>query len=1057
MKLSPFKTILVFLVLITTGIALMPLLPVKLQPSDTLPSVSVFYSWNSATSRVLEQEVTTPLEGLFSKVHGVKNVSSVSSTGSGNITVEFDKNIDFDAVRFEISTLIRQAYPKFPQGVSYPSITINRPDNESIKPLLSYTLNAPSAPVLIRRYAEDHIKPFLSTLKGIQKVEIYGSTPMEWVMEYDADLLRSQGISPSDIQDALNLYLYKSDAGIGFEHQQRTDTSMINLVLRNYDPKDMDFLKIPVKKIGGRIVYLKDIVKMRRQEKEPDSYYRINGANSITIVIYADALENQLKLSDQVKEKMDEVKTKLPAGYFMLNSYDASAMIRQELTKNLWRSVFTLLILLLFVLAVSRQFCYLLIIVTSLIANLAIAVIFYSLFKIEISFYSFAGIVISLGLMLENSIVMIEHYRRCKNRKVFMAILATTLTTIAALMSVFLLQDRIRINLIDFSVIITINLAVSLVVALFLIPALLEKIPLKNDRKPKRIPRFSVVLTRLYENSIKFTLRFRKTFIFLVILAFGLPLFLLPEEVKSDDLPGSLYNKTLGSCWYVEHLKMPVEKITGGALRLFVQDVFEKSDYNGMEQTVLYVNAELPYGSTIDQMNDLMMSLEKYLLEFPEIEQFQTSINSGQQAQVTIYFKKEYEKTGFPFQLKEQIIRKSVDLGGADWSVYGVGEGFSNSIQESLGNSRIRMFGYNYDELHYLAEKVKDSLLVSPRVKEVTILSQDVWGKDDYSEFVVDLDREKLIAQNGSPSVVYSSLKDYSLDKNYITSLIIDGQLENVSLAPVQSKKMDIWQLERIPNKLGKSFLRMQDVARVKKESGGVDIVKQNQEYCLILAYNYIGTDEMGLHIQHNVLKEVKEYLPLGYTVKGDDFNFYWGNESSKKQYWLLVLVILAIFFICSILFESLTHPLAVITMIPFSYIGLFLTFYFFNLNFDQGGFAAFILLSGLSINSALYLINEYDVLKREYAGRNISPYRLYIKAFNRKKRSVMLSVFAIILGLIPFLFGGAKEVFWPALAGGTIGGLIFSVVGFMLLLPMILLKKDHTKSRTNRKNDTKN
>jgi len=1044
MKLSTFKTILVFLVLITTGIALVPLLPIKLQPSYMLPSFSVSYSWNSATSRVLEQEVTTPLEALFSKVHGVKNVSSVSSTESGSITIEFDKSVDFDAVRFEISTLIRQAYPKFPQGVSYPLININRPDNESAKPLLSYTLNAPTAPVFLSRYAEDHIKPLLSTIKGIQKVEIHGYTPMEWVMEYDADLLRSQGISPSDIQNALNLYLYKCDAGIGFENPQRVDTLMINLVLRNYDPKDINFLEIPVKKIEGRIVYLKDIVKMRHQEKEPDSYYRINGANSITIVIYADELENQLKLSDQIKGKIDEVKTKLPAGYFMFNSYDSSDVIRQELTKNAWRTVFAVLILLLFVLAVSKQFRYLLIIVASLVANLAISVIFYSLFKIEISLYSLAGIVISLGLVLENSIVMIEHYMRYKNRKVFMAILATTLTTIAALMSVFLLQDHIRINLIDFSVIITINLAVSLVVALFLIPALLEKIPLKNYRKLKRISRFSVFITRLYENLVKFMLRFRKTFIFLVVLAFGLPLFLLPKEVKSDDLLGSIYNKTLGSRWYVEHLKLGTEKITGGALRLFVKDVFEKSNYNGMEQTILYVNAELPYGSTIDQMNDLVISLEKYLMEFPEIEQFQTSINSGQQAQVTIYFKNEYEKIGFPAQLKEQIIQKSVDLGGADWSVYGIGESFNNSVQESLGNSRIRMFGYNYDELYSLAEKVKKSLLVNMRVIDVTILSRDVWEKDGYSEFVVDLDREKLIAQNGSSFWVYYSLKDYSLDKNYITSMIIDGQLENVSLAPMQSENMDVWQLQRIPYKLGKSFFKMQDVASIKKESGGVDIAKQNQEYCLILAYDFIGTSQMGLFIQDRVLKQVKESLPLGYTAKGDPRYSYWMSDSSKKQYWLLALVIMSIFFICSILFESMTHPLAVITMIPFSYIGLFLTFYFFNLNFDQGGFAAFILLSGLSINSALFLINEYDVLKREYAGRNLSPYRLYIKAFNRKKRSIMLSVFAIILGLIPFLFGGAKEVFWPALAGGTIGGLIFSVLGFMLLLPMLLLKKDH-------------
>jgi len=145
---------------------------------------------------------------------------------------------------------------------------------------------------------------------------------------------------------------------------------------------------------------------------------------------------------------------------------------------------------------------------------------------------------------------------------------------------------------------------------------------------------------------------------------------------------------------------------------------------------------------------------------------------------------------------------------------------------------------------------------------------------------------------------------------------------------------------------------------------------------------------------------------------------------------------------ICSVLLESLLQPLAVIFMIPISYIGVFLTFYLFHLNFDQGGFAAFVLLSGITVNSALYIINDYNNLKFLGIGHNLPGLKLYLKAFNHKIFPILLTVFSTIMGLIPFLWKGQNEVFWPALAAGTIGGLVFSLIGLLFFLPMVMIRK---------------
>jgi multidrug efflux pump subunit AcrB len=176
-----------------------------------------------------------------------------------------------------------------------------------------------------------------------------------------------------------------------------------------------------------------------------------------------------------------------------------------------------------------------------------------------------------------------------------------------------------------------------------------------------------------------------------------------------------------------------------------------------------------------------------------------------------------------------------------------------------------------------------------------------------------------------------------------------------------------------------------------------------------------------------------------------------------KKQYYLLFLVILVIYFICSILLESFVQPLAIIGMIPISFIGVFLTFYLFDFNFDQGGFASFILLSGIVVNSGLYIINDYNNFRRvvnspgepgaadSYSpGDSESPgeyqnLKLYLKAFNHKIVPIFLTVISTILGLVPFVWAGQNEVFWFAFAAGAMGGLIFSFIAVLGYLPLFM------------------
>ena len=1038
-KISAFTLIVAFIAVALVGLALVPLLPVKLNPSRTLPGFTVQFSMPNTSSRVVEIEATSKLESMLARIKGIKNIYSTSGNGWGNITIELDKHADVDVVRFEASTIIRQTWSQLPDGVSYPYIRMKLPDDKASRPFISFTLNAPASPAVIQRYAQEYIKPRLSGIKGIYKIDLSGATPMEWVLEYDSERLRGMGISISDIQQAIGRHYQKEFLGTCDVDAASGSKEWIRLALvPRHDMEGLDVSAIQVKMINGKMVCLDQLVTVSRMEEAPQSYYRINGLNSIYLSVTAEESANQLQLSKLIHREMDEIRNVIPSGYEIHTSYDATEYIHAELDKIYMRTGLTVLILLLFVLLITFNPRYLFLIIVSLSINLAVSVIFYYLLGLEMQLYSLAGITVSLNLVIDNTIVMTDHFLRRKDRKAFMSILAATLTTVGALVIIFFLDEKIRLNLQDFAAVVIVNLVVSLFVALFFVPALIEKIRLKKRQRKWRINwirRLPVYFSRGYVVLIRVLCRWRVAVCLALVLLFGLPVFMLPEKIEGDGTAVEWYNKTLGSTKYKEKIKPVVDKALGGSLRLFIQKVYEGSYFPESGEVVLYANANLPNGSTLEQMNELIKKMETYLSEFKEIKQFQTSIYNARRAGIQIYFKKEHQYSGFPYVLKANIISKALQLGGGSWGVYGLqDQGFSNDVRENAGSFRIKMYGYNYDELYSWAEKLKDKLLQHRRIKEVNINSEFSWWKDDYQEFYFQLDRERMAQENINAESLFATLRPVYGKNMEVGSVIMDGNNEKIKLSSSQSSDYDIWGMKNLPYVMNERQYKLSELATVEKGQMPNEIAKENQQYRLCLQYEYIGSSEQGNKIQKRDLEEFNTVLPMGYTAESDSDYWSWGKKENK-QYWLLAIVIGIIFFTTSILFNSLKQPLAIIFVIPVSYVGVFLTFYWFRLNFDQGGFASFVLLCGITVNASIYILNEYNSVRRRFP--KLSSLRAYVKAWNTKIIPIFLTVVSTILGFIPFMVGTEKEAFWFPLAAGTIGGLLMSLIGVFIFLPV--------------------
>nr|HPR33280.1 efflux RND transporter permease subunit [Prolixibacteraceae bacterium] len=573
-------------------------------------------------------------------------------------------------------------------------------------------------------------------------------------------------------------------------------------------------------------------------------------------------------------------------------------------------------------------------------------------------------------------------------------------------------------------------------IALFFIPALMEKLPLKRSIKAHSFKRKRriVALNLVYLKCIRFSKRYKWIYILLFVLGFGIPIHWLPDKLEKEEHLHSIYNKTMGSDWFVQEVKPVLSKVVGGALRLFSENVFEKSYYVEPSRTTLTVSGSMPEGCTTRQLNEAVKKMEAEISVYPEVELFQTTIYGPHYSAIQIHFTDSSEFTGFPYFLKEELTSKAIQLGGVDWNIYGVGRGFSNALSSGYKSSRIILEGYNYDQLYGYATKLMSELLKNPRVKEAEITGSTQWNYESLHEYYLEFQPEMFALHDISLYRFY----DYLHNKLFQSSnldVFIDNRLHPVTLVSSDQERFQVWNLENEPIRIGDKQVKLPMMGSIEKRKTGNSIHKNNQQYRLIVAYNFMGPHPLETMVKEEQTECLNEVLPLGYRVVEENFSWMW-NQKDKTPYFLILLVIVIIYFICSILLESLSQPLAIIGMIPVSFIGIFLTFYLFDINFDQGGFASFILLCGISVNSGLYILNDYNQMLKQSKRLKIN---CYMNAFRHKIFPIILTIFSTCLGLVPFIWDGQNEVFWFSFASGAIGGLIFSLVALLVFLPLAI------------------
>ncbi len=606
-------------------------------------------------------------------------------------------------------------------------------------------------------------------------------------------------------------------------------------------------------------------------------------------------------------------------------------------------------------------------------------------------------------------------------------------TTLAALGTVFLLPKGERQTLEDFATVAGITLLCSTAVALAYVPAAYTALGTETSGQGKlrRASRREVRWFGRYYHILSRCARYRGIYLTLWLLAFGLPLFRMPSRIEG----WAFYNRTIGSRTYQEQWKQPIEQLFGGTFRIFMQNLYLRSGKREPGPTRLFADIRLVQEAAPGQIDTLLQRVEALLSGGQGVAQFSGRVLSYREARIEVSFANSREEAQQARALRDRLVSYSRYWSGAEWSVYGVGRGFASSPGTGFGHYQIKLLGYRDDELARQAKEVQMLLARHPRVRNI-----DPDALADYREmpsysYRLDLDAAQLYVYGILPGDVYRALAWRDPNLPDLGRISHAGRMLPLRLAPGGAEALGIGQLLQTPLAVGpQRQLRIQDAGSLSLQRGAPALRREDRRFVRVLSYDFSGPTAHGEKLVEATIASLNQRLPPGYEAVRPEYPGS-GSRPSTRYGRLLFVLLLANYFICAILFEKTRQPLAILAMVPLSFIGLFLTFAGGGIHFDQGGYAAMVLLGGTALHSAIFVLSDYY----KHPRRRHLPNRALLKSLLARSRATALTVSSTVLGLLPFLFGNPDEPFWFPLAAGTTGGLLFSLVALYAALPVML------------------
>ncbi len=1004
---------------------------VSQMPDVDFPVVNVSLTLTGANAQVMETDVVDPIEEVLMTVEGVTEVRSISSDGSAAVTVELELSRNVDVAVQEIQTKLAQVSNKLPEEMDPPVITKSNPDDT---PIIWVSLTAVDKSEKEKMlFVKDFLKDKFQKIPGVGEIILGGYVDRTINVYLDPTQLSRNEIAVDDIVNTLKEQNLEVPSG-----RLENRTNEISLRAVGEVPTAEQFGNIFLNSRSGsplfRSIRLKDISIVEDGLGEVRRISRFNGISAVAIGIKKLKGANAVQVGNLVKDKVKELKPKLPKGYDLTISNDNTGYIRDSVNEL----EFTLIFSAILTGFVCRLFLgnwkstgnVLLAIPTSVIGTF----LFLYFAGFTINTFTMLGLSLTTGIVVDDAIMVLENITRHREMKkswfqaalegateIRFAALAATLAVVAIFLPVAFMKGIIGRYFLEFGVTISVSVLLSLFEALSFTPmraSLYAENKKKNDKKSifsvsaheiwnrwiskisifkKMDPimeRFLEYITIFYERSIDFVLKFPRWIVFGSTILF------------------------IGSLGFFFLLKK--EFIPPQDMGRFI------------------VRARLPLGSSLQRTDEAMKKVEQYLIQRKEIEKYISNIGGfgGTEANTGMFFitmkemghRPKNPKTGKEITQASlfSILRKDLKelVPEATFSVQDLSQrGFSAGRGYPV---ELVLTGPDWNTLSSLSVKILDKLKESKILLDVD--TDYVAGQ---KELRLVTNREAAALRGVSMANVGNTVGTLMGGKN-VSRFTENGRSYDVRVKIQREKGETISVIPNIGvrNTFGE-FVKLKEVINIQEKEALKTITRINRERAIRVFGN--PAPALGQNAStEKALEIAKEILPEGYSVAMTG-SAKTAKESGNSLTLALLFGILLSYMILASQFNSLKQPLYILLAMPFSFTGALVALYVFGQSFNMYSFIGLILLLGLVKKNSILLVEFVNHVRS--TGKNIQesiregcPIRL---------RPVLMTSFSSIAAAIPpaLALGPGAETRIP-MAVTILGGMTLSTLITLLVVP---------------------
>ncbi len=990
-------------------------LPVELYPSPELPYLIVrVISPTEVDPVYMENAAVIPLEEVVSTLEGIEEVRSDLNSRNATIRVSFKKRTNFRLAYLRLQEKVNAARSRLPEGFR---VMVVRIDPGRInRRFMELQVTGEGDVDRVRALTERKIRPALENIDGIAGVQIFGGRERSIEVRLDEGACKIYHVTPAQVRSALA----KNSGNRSYAGSVR-DGERRWFVYVSSDFRDVSQIENIVVAPGP--ILLRDVATVYFGLKEETSLSRVNGKNAVSVALVNDTRSNLIDLSHRTEQVIRHLNEQYrPLGL--------SVIIRSNVAETMERNIDQIMRLALTggLLAILVLWIFLKNIRVVAFVALALPIsvfgafnLFY-LYNITLNSFSLIGMVLAIGMLLDNSVVVLENiYRRSARgeppdlavtegtREVWRSVFAATLTTVMVFVP-FLFAQNMLIRLLgrEISISIISTLLLSLAVALLFIPMTTHTVLSRQKKKGA-----------LYETM---SIRHRIIRIYLLLLKTG--------------------------------LRHPVATVLGAVALFFITIFIALSinvrNVNEEKSRVLTIRVNMVTGATLAATDRLVRNIEEAVEKMEESSMVISNIRAGE-AVITVHLKEDYRRTGRSMEeiigdirakfrnVSHATIRTEGSLAGGDaGAATDMMSGFRRLLGMGGDREELIIRGEDYPVMRRVAKDLDYLLHTLESVSYVWVSSP--WVRP---EVHLHFDPLRMTEYGIDLGAVSMALNSFSGEMGAGVTFRQGGDLYDIILrdsrpdtvGQIPRKTLD--DLRHLPVRGGGGSLHeLQTFARIIVASGKGNIQRVNQSKQISVRYAFLREAYRSKKMLASYRDEVAALLHAYHLPPGVSLEIVKPEEQFRDFYFLMGAAVLLIFMILASVFESLTVPFVLMLSIPLAAIGSFLALIFTRTAlFNANTLTGFIILIGIVVNNGILLIDFTSIL-RQRGNRKV---RAILTAGISRVRPILITAITTIVAMMPLALGDAEYVsaIGAPFAITVIGGLSVSTLLTLVVIPV--------------------